>query len=228
MKIKKTVTRKVIAANRANAQKGTGPRNTQAVRQNAATHGLLTKRLVFQDEEEKKEYNTLLDELETEYQASGRTEWALVEEIAICLWKLQILNGWEVQEITNRRKAAKAILRAVTENYCEEQLPLFTKGDGSRSAAQLGWDCQELIVRTGTRNSEQENESPSGDTKGKAGHVQIEAKLNTSLDTILRYQAALKRDLYRAIAALRAIQAQRCGENDAGEDKFHKWPARSP
>src|SRR5713101_3152046 len=72
-----------------------------------ATHCLLTKRLVFQDEEEKKEYNTLLDELETEYQASGRTEWALVEEIAICLWKLQILNGWEVQEITNRRKAAK-------------------------------------------------------------------------------------------------------------------------
>jgi hypothetical protein len=38
--------------------------------------------------------------------------------------------------------------------------------------------------------------------------LQIEAKLNTSLDTILRYQAALKRDLYRAIAALRAIQGQ--------------------
>jgi len=218
MKIKKTVTGKVIAANRANARNGTGPRNTQAVRQNAVTHGLLTKRLVFQDEEEKKEYNTLLDELETEYQASGRTEWALVEEIAICLWKLQILNGWEVQEITNRRKAAKAILRAVAENYDEEQLPLFTKGDGSRSAARLGWDCQELIVRTGTRNSEQD-ESFAGDTKDKAGHVQIEAKLTTSLDTILRYQAALKRDLYRAIAALRAIQAQRCGENDAGEDK---------
>ena len=57
---------------------------------------------------------------------------------------------------------------------------------------------------------------------------QIEAKLNTSLDTILRYQAALKRDLYRAIAALRAIQGQGRGENGEGEYKFHKWSARSP
>ena len=209
MKIKKTVTGKVIAASRANAQKGTGPRNTQAVRQNAATHGLLTKRLVFQDEEEKKEYNTLLDELETEYQASGRTEWALVEEIAICLWKLQILNGWEVQEITNRRKAAKAILRAVAENYDEEQLPLFTKGDGSRSGAQLGWDCQELIVRSGTRNSEQADANSSWDKTDKSGHVQIEAKLNTSMDSILRYEAALKRDLYGAIRTLHEIQRER-------------------
>jgi hypothetical protein len=50
-------------------------------------------------------------------------------------------------------------------------------------------------------------------------HVQIEAKLNTSLDTILRYQAALKRDLYRAIAALRAIQGQGRGET-VGETNF--------
>lgn len=219
MKINKSVTEKVVAANRANAQKGTGPQSTRTVRLNALKHSVLAKHLVFRDEQEEAEFNNLQAELEDEYQPGGQTERALVEEIAICLWKVQILNGWELQEITNRRKAAKAILRAVTENYDEEQLPLFTKGDGSRSSAQLGWDCQELIVRTGTRNSEQENESVSGDTKGKAGHVQIEAKLTTSLDTILRYQAALKRDLYRAIAALRAIQAQRRGENDAGEDK---------
>ena len=228
MKTNKSVTEKVIAANRANAQKTTGPRNTKALRQNALKHGLLAKHLPFQNEEEENEFNMLLHDLDDEYQPAGRTEWALVEEVAACLWKLQTANDWEIQELVNRRNAAKAILRAVTENYYEEQLPLFTKGDGSRSAAQLGWDCQELIVRTGTRNSEQENESPSGDTKGKAGHVQIEAKLNTSLDTILRYQAALKRDLYRAIAALRAIQGQGRGENGEGEYKFHKWSARSP
>jgi hypothetical protein len=221
VKIKKSVTGKVIAANQANAHKTTGPQNTKAVSQNARKHGLLAKYLPFQNEEEEEEFNMLQAELDDEYQPCGETERALAGEIAICLWKLQILNGWELQEITNRRKAAKAILRAVAENYDEEPLPLFTKGDGSRSAAQLGWDCQELIVRTGTRKSEQD-ESFSGDTKDKAGHVQIEAKLNTSLDTILRYQAALKRDLYRAIAALRAIQGQRCGENDAGKtnDEF--------
>jgi hypothetical protein len=42
-----------------------------------------------------------------------------------------------------------------------------------------------------------------GDKNGKTGHVQIEAKLGTSLDTILRYQTTLKRDLYRVIAELR-------------------------
>ncbi len=169
---------------------------------NALKHGVLAKHLVFRDEQEEIEFNNLLAELEDEYQPDGQTHRALVEETAICLWKLQILNGWELEEVTNRREAAKAILRAVAERYEEDQLSLFTKGDGSHSAARLGWDCQELIVRTGTRNSEQDKSLPK-DTTDKSGHVQIEAKLTTSLDTILRYQAALKRDLYRAIAALR-------------------------
>jgi hypothetical protein len=219
MKAKKTVTEKVIAANRANAKKTIGPRNTKTVSQNALKHGLLAKHLLFQNEEEKTEFNTLLDELDDDYQPVGRTEGALVEEVAVCLWKLQTANGWEVEELANRRKASKAILRTLAENYDGDQLPLFDRGDGSPSAAQLGWECQELVVRTGTRNSEQENESRSGDKKGKAGHVQIEAKLNTSLDTILRYEAALKRDWYRAIEALRAMQRQRRGETDAQEDK---------
>jgi hypothetical protein len=42
--------------------------------------------------------------------------------------------------------------------------------------------------------------------------VQIEVKLNTSMDSILRYEAALKRDLYRAIRTFLEIQRQRLGE----------------
>lgn len=86
----------------------------------------------------------------------------------------------------------------MAENYDGEQLPLFDEPDGLPSAARLGWDCQELIVRTGTRNCSQESADSRGDKMGKTGHVQIEAKMNTSLDTILRDQEALKRDLYRA------------------------------
>ncbi len=95
MKIKKTVTAKVIAANRANGQKATGPRNTTAVTQNARTHGLLSKYILFQGEEEKKEFDTLLDELEREQQPAGPTERALVEELASCFWKVRITNDLE-------------------------------------------------------------------------------------------------------------------------------------
>ena len=58
MKTKKTMTEKVIAANRANAQKTTGPQNTSAVSQNALKHGLLAKHVLFRNEEEKVEFNT--------------------------------------------------------------------------------------------------------------------------------------------------------------------------
>ena len=85
MKIKKTVTEKVIAANRANAQKGTGPANCNFVSQNARQHSLLSKQLIFQTEEEKQEFNTLLDDLYDEWQPIGRTKRALVEEEAVVL-----------------------------------------------------------------------------------------------------------------------------------------------
>jgi len=209
MKIHKTITEKVIAANRTNAQKTNGPNDTNAVSQNSLKHGLLAKHLHFLNEEEKMEFSTLLGELEDDLLPVGRTERALVEEVAVCFWKIQMANGWEEEELTNRRNASKAILRTLAENYDGDRLPLFDQRNGSPSPARLGWECQELVIRTGTRNSELESERNSGDKNGKVGNVQIEAKLNTSLDTILRYQAALKRDFYRAIGALRAIQKER-------------------
>ncbi len=213
MTIKKPVTEKVIAANRANAQDSTGPEDCTHVKGNARKHGYRSKQLVFANPEEENQYNALLEELDGYYQPEGPIEEMLIEEIARCRWSLDDLQVWAVQEISNRRQATKAILQGVAENYDEEQLPLFTTAGGSNSAAQLGWDCQGLIVRTGSKNFERE-ESRSGmpDKLGKTdktGDVQIEVKLNTSMDSILRYQAALKRDLYRAIRTLGEIQQQR-------------------
>ena len=207
MTIKKTVTANVIEANRSNAKKSTGPRNTTTVNQNATRHGLLAKTLRFRDDDEKNEFNRLMQELEEEQQAAGRIERVLIEEAAVCLWKLQSANDWEIQELANRRKASKAIMKSLAEN-CDEERPLFNQWDSSPPAAQLGWDCDELVIRSGTTNSEQEKEK-SGDQNCKAGHVQIEAKLTASLDTVLRYQAAIKRDLYRALAALRDMRRDR-------------------
>ena len=212
MKITKTISEKVISANRANSQKSTGPGDCANVKNNAIKHGFRAQHLSFENEDQKKEYTELLEQLEEYHEPDGPTEWMLVEEIANCQWMLQELNVWKSQEITNRRNATKAILRAVAENYDEKHLPFFTTADGADSAAQLGWDCQELIVRTGTRNFEQDKLLRGMDKNWKSGQVQIEAKLNTSLDSILRYEAALKKDLYRAVRTLGEIQQQRRGK----------------
>lgn len=215
MKIKKTISDKVFAANRSNAQRSSGPRSVSgklAVSCNAVKHGLLAKRLVFGDEEEEKEFNTLMDDLQLDSQPEGALERMLTEEIGIIWWKLKQTLDWELQEIRDRRRAAKAILQAVAQNYSDEQLLLFTRTDGSHSAAGLGWDCQELVVRTGTTSSEQEEEEgarESSDKTGHTDHVQIVAKMNTSMETVLRYHAHLKRDFYRAITTLRDIQCER-------------------
>jgi hypothetical protein len=43
--------------------------------------------------------------------------------------------------------------------------------------------------------------------------VEIEAKLTTSLESILRYQTTIKRDLYHVLSELREMQSDRKGNN---------------
>jgi hypothetical protein len=210
MKTKKTVTQKVLLANRANARKSTGPRNTAAVTQNARKHGLLSKNLQFKNDEDAEAFRELLEELDDEQKPAGPMERTLLEDAAISIWKLRATTGWDIAELTNRRKAAKAVLRTVGENWDDEQLQLFTDVDEKASAARRGWDCHELIIRTGMRNAEEEESIVNG-ANSKAGHVQIEAKLTSSLESILRYQGATRRDLYRAVAVLRDIRDNRAG-----------------
>jgi hypothetical protein len=222
MKTTRTMTDKAKAASQNNGKQSGGPLNPSNGNQSARKHGLLSRRLVFRSEEEKQEYSALWNDLIDECQPVGRTEEILVEEKAICFWKQAESDGWLAQEFAQRREAPGAILKTLADNYEGEQLPLFTRRDGSNSAVQFGWDCRELIIRTGTMDSEHEDEKDRyGERKGKgkSGHVQIEARLNTSLETILRYQAAIKRDLYRCIDKLRDLQRERLGKSVAGRDE---------
>jgi hypothetical protein len=218
MKIKKTMTERAITANQTNGPKSNGPNNPIPANQHARKHGLQAKHLVFRSEEERQRFETLMDDLLDEYQPVGRTELELVETVAVSFWNSGEANGWESQELTRRNQAPAAILKALAENFDGEQLPLFTGPDGSQSAVQFGWACEELVVRTGTRNSEEEREGIRKDRRGKVGLVQIEAKLNTSLDTILRYHAAINRDLYRALGELRSMQCERREQSVGAKD----------
>jgi hypothetical protein len=214
LKIKKTVSDKVIAANRSNSQHSTGPRSVsgkQASSRNAIKHGLLAKRLAFRDKGEEMEFKAFADNLQLDSQPEGTLERMVAEDICATWWTRVQTQGSELREIQDRRRAAEAILRAVAQNYDQEQLSLFTTADGSYSAAGLGWECDELTIRTATTNSEQEEERAreNSDKTGQTDHVQIVAKLNTSTENLLRYQNHLRRGLYGAIATLRDLQRER-------------------
>jgi hypothetical protein len=105
---KKTITERVLAANRENGKKSIGPRTTVGTRYNAVTHSLLAKKILFRDESEQGEFAKLGAELSRHHEPIGPTEGALVSEMAIGLWRLHHLYGWELLEVSNREKAAAA------------------------------------------------------------------------------------------------------------------------
>jgi hypothetical protein len=209
MKSKKTMTERALLANRTNAQKSTGPRNTAAVAQNARTHGLLSKNLRFENEEDRNAFQELHKEMAGEQKPAGPIERILLEEAAVSIWKLRMTNGWDVAELMNRRRAARAVIKKLEENGGDDQLQLFSAFDDEKAALRHGWHCQELVIRSGTKNVENDTSFSNANTKG--GHLQVEAKLSSSLDAVLRYQAAIKRDLYRAIAVLRDMRDNKQG-----------------
>jgi hypothetical protein len=200
--MKKKMTDAAIDANRRNAAKSTGPKTFTNTRNNAVKHGLLAKALAFHTDEQKKEFNDLMAEMRRYFQPVGWIESALVEELGVNYWLLAQTYARVTSEQQNCQRAATAVLNAVSHNCHDEQAPFFREKNGSISAAQPGWDCEELVVRQATRDSEQENASVLGSKTLNVGALQIEAKLTTSLDTHLRYHASLKRDYYRALRML--------------------------
>jgi hypothetical protein len=132
MKIKKTVTSDVIAANRANAKKSTGPRRPEIVMMNALKHGLLSRNLTFQTEQEKQEFDELVHDLVAEYQPTGASEEILVEEFAIACWQLGRLYALGDQELERRRKTNAWVLGPFGERRALRR---------SSDTGGSGWTC---------------------------------------------------------------------------------------
>jgi hypothetical protein len=202
MKIKKTVSEKVFAANRRNARKSTGPENVSAVRYNATKHGLLAKQLKFLNEDDAKEFKALRDDLEQDFAPQGAVQNMLLEEIAVTWWKLRIAVGWELEDIANRQEASRELLRRFIHNSQDEQLSSLASEDG-RPAAFSTWECRGAVLRA--RSKGYGEDSLSDEQESKDGGSEVELRLTSAMDTILRYQTSLKRDLYRAIQMLHTL-----------------------
>jgi hypothetical protein len=222
MKDKKTVTGAVLAANRANAQSSTGPKTKQGKSNssyNALTHGILARKVILETAEQRAEFQKLLQSCETDCVPEGVIEKFLVEEIATIFWKLGITEGLQAKELLRRQELSDDVdsifhtgLELPISNY---DLPL-----------DRGWDCERIVVRAvagkDNRNSSASRgpavfqgqiisaiQKSQNNNSQEADHLEIEAVLGSALESITRYQAKLKRDLYRAIEALRQVQAER-------------------
>ncbi|MCD6161463.1 MAG: hypothetical protein J7K40_03500 [candidate division Zixibacteria bacterium] len=83
-----TTSTQKIEANRKNAKKSTGPKNTSLVRLNAIKHGLLSKDTVIQSES-KKELQELGKRLRMELAPQGELEIILVDRIVSSIWRMK-------------------------------------------------------------------------------------------------------------------------------------------
>ncbi len=97
------------AANRANALKSTGPvtaNGKAAVSLNAVRHGLLSAKL-FLDDEDPTEFDALQCDLQRSLNPVGALELALVERIAVTMWRQCRLVAAETAAIALEHGASK-------------------------------------------------------------------------------------------------------------------------
>ena len=112
-------------ANRANALKSTGPMTDTGrsiSSRNAERHGLLSSRL-FLDDEDPSEFDALQLELQSALRPVGTAELAIVERIAISLWRQRRLASAETAEIglsRMPRKIAGGVSRELSLGYGSE------------------------------------------------------------------------------------------------------------
>jgi hypothetical protein len=100
---------KKLAANRANALQSTGPRSARGkamASRNATHHGLFSTRL-FLDDEDPAEFDALLTDLQQALKPVGAVELALVERIAVNMWRQRRLVHAETATLADSRQAVK-------------------------------------------------------------------------------------------------------------------------
>ena len=238
MKRKKTVTRAVLDANRANSQSSTGPSTKQGKSNsshNALQHGILARKVELDTDEQRAEFEELQRVCKRDLVPEGLVENFLVEEIAVIFWKLAIAGGLEAKELLRRQELSDGLDGIFHKDI---QLPISDWD----LPIDRGWDCERIIVRavaskdwscstasrgpavfqnqvvTAIQNSENHNNQ-------KDGQLEIEAVLGSALEKMTRYQGSLKRDLYRAIDALGQKQAERRkGARDAAAERRKPLP----
>jgi hypothetical protein len=136
-----------LTANRANARSSTGPVTTRGkaiAARNATRHGLLSSRLLL-DDEDTAEFQNLTGELMLSLNPASPLECLMVERIAVTLWRQQRLVRAETATLTFARepiKIAAAVSSELDRTYSEklgpEELSPFDRTQERRARRVIG------------------------------------------------------------------------------------------
>ena len=182
---------------------------------------------MLKSKEERAEFQRLFQRCRDDFGPKGLLEKFFTEEIAILFWKLRIALGLETKELSLRQEAWAEIDRVF------DKIDLKLPVEGWDLPVDKSWDCERIIVRAVAGNDLTNSNASRGPTvyqgqvlkdlqtsqnhnRQEGSQLEVEAVLGSSLDKLTRYQSTLKRDLYRAIDMLRALQTER-REREAGD-----------
>ncbi|MHB0856561.1 MAG: hypothetical protein ACYC5M_03205 [Anaerolineae bacterium] len=187
---RKKVTEKQLAANRANALKATGPRTIEGKarsRWNALTHGALAHAVIPPDLEpfeSRQAFNALLTALHEEFAPASAIEALLVERIATSYWRLARILQAESADIIRHQN---------------RPLPVATPPSITRIFDRPGFDTAQALA----------DHHPPAEPEPRPylGVPYIDRSLQYA-----RYEAAIERQLYRALDALERLQRLRLGD----------------
>jgi hypothetical protein len=177
-----------LAAQRANAQKSTGPRSSDgiaAVRLNAIKHGFFARdavNLELDGPARIEEFNSLLEALLEEFQPESARERILVDDVAACLWRMRRILRYECRETWSEEDAERR--NSVAERPSDNIL------------TSMGYDKRRARLRRGRKLR-------------RSGLDAFVMPVYGDVDTIVRFERMVKRNLYRALDALEQIRAIR-------------------
>ena len=213
-----TSTPKQIASNRRNAKRSTGPRTPEgkaAARLNALRHGLTSELPVIPGEDASvfvEHQQSIVDH----YGPEGPIEAALVDRVAVLLWRLRRAHRAEAEFLTTDT------LRVIEKRAEAEARRLV------RVESPLDNLLAELESRTVMINEELHAEAEALAAKAREARLEdatarCQACGAETLDRFGRYETAVERSLYRTLQELRRLQAER--RHEPRRAKSHEQPA---
>jgi len=105
--VPKSISLAKLAANRRNGQKSKGPKTEEGKsrsRWNAVKHGVLSRRLLVLNDDDRETYALLLENLRRDLNPANVLEEILVEKIAMAYWRLHIAYGYEADFARSRNE----------------------------------------------------------------------------------------------------------------------------